>query len=127
MELSADESAYSTNRRSTMKLLAVLGGLGAFSSRAVADEDGGDGDEDGGDGDEDEENDTSNEPEQPVGTEELLQFLAAVYGDQLTNDQLVELEDDVAANRGHAEALDAVDLDNGDDMATTFAAYRGSD
>lgn len=120
MELSTDESAYSTNRRSTMKLLAVLGGLGAFSSRAVADED-------GGDGDEDEENDTSNEPEQPVGTEELLQFLAAVYGDQLTNDQLVELEDDVAANRGHAEALDAVDLDNGDDMATTFAAYRGSD
>lgn len=111
----------SISRRSTIQLLAVLGSLGAFSSTAVADGDDQDGERDG-----DEPNEEAESADPPAGTEELLEYLAARYGDQLTDERLGDLEESVAGNLRNAETLDDVDLDNGDDLAVTFTAYRGS-
>ncbi|SFR66677.1 hypothetical protein SAMN04487947_3337 [Halogeometricum rufum] len=103
-----------------MQLLTAVAGAGAFSGAAVADEDE-ETDSEEGDEDGDEER-----PDRPVGTRELLDYLGARYGDQLADADLDELADDVAGNVRRAQALDGVELENGDDMALTFRAYRGS-
>lgn len=108
------------SRRSAMQLLTAVAGAGAFSGAAVADEDE-ETDSEEGDEDGDEER-----PDRPVGTRELLDYLGARYGDQLADADLDELADDVAGNVRRAQALDGVELENGDDMALTFRAYRGS-
>lgn len=110
------------SRRSAMQLLGALGGVGAFSRGAVADEQSDDGSQESGNDGRDEESNSA----RPVGTEELLRYLAARYGDLLSEEDIEALEEDVADNLGNAEALDAVELDNGDDLAVTFEAYRGS-
>lgn len=107
------------SRRSAMQLLTALAGAGAFSGSAVADER----DESETEG---EENEDAETPDHPVGTEELLDYLAVRYGDILSDEDLEELTDDVAGNREAAQAMDGVDLENGDDMALVFEAYRGS-
>ena len=125
-ELSAEgadngtKSEHMIGRRSVLQVLTALGGVGAFSSTGVAQEQDGD-DQEGQGGDQE-----GGEPDQPVGTEELLQYLAARYGDQLSDDQIAELEDNVAGNIRTAQTLDTVELQNGDDMALTFVPYRGS-
>lgn len=117
---SRDKKGHMIGRRSVLQVLTALGGVGAFSSTGVAQEQDED-DQEGQDGDQEEA-----ESELPVGTEALLQYLAAKYGDQLTDEQIAELEDDVAGNIETAQTLDTVDLQNGDDMALTFVPYRGS-
>ena len=103
-----------------MQLLTAVAGAGAFSGAAAADEDEEtESDSESGEGDEE-------RPDRPVGTRELLDYLGARYGDQLADADLDELADDVAGNVRRAQALDGVELENGDDMALTFRAYRGS-
>lgn len=63
--------------------------------------------------------------DQPVGTEALLSYLEAKYGDMLTEDDLSTLEEEVAGNIATAQALDETALANGDDMALRFEPYRG--
>jgi hypothetical protein len=109
------------SRRSAMQLLTAVAGAGAFSGAAVADED----EEAASESDEGDEG-ADERPDRPVGTRELLDYLGARYGDQLTGADLDELADDVAGNVRRAQALDEVELENGDDMALTFRAYRGS-
>lgn len=106
------------SRRSAMQLLTAVAGAGAFSGAAAADEDE-ETESDSEEGDEE-------RPDRPVGTRELLDYLGARYGDQLADADLDELADDVAGNVRRAQALDGVELENGDDMALTFRAYRGS-
>lgn len=101
-----------------MQLLTAVAGAGAFSGAAAADEDE-ETESDSEEGDEE-------RPDRPVGTRELLDYLGARYGDQLADADLDELADDVAGNVRRAQALDGVELENGDDMALTFRAYRGS-
>lgn len=108
---------YTIDRRSTLALLGALGSAGIFSSAGSADSAASDTHED---------IDVSVDDDRPVGTEALLQLIADEYGDVLTEEQINELEADVANNRESASALRAFDLVNGDDMATTFKAYRGS-
>lgn len=114
------KSGHVIGRRSVLQVLTALGGVGAFSCTSIAQEQDEDNQEGQGGDQEDEES------ELPVGTEELLQYLAAKYGNQLTDEQIAELEDNVAGNVETAQTLDTVDLQNGDDMALTFVPYRGS-
>lgn len=113
---SPDRTGHAIGRRSVLQVLTALGGIGAFSGAASASVDDAGGvdpmqmDEDDG----------------PVGTEELLAYLAAKYGDVLTDEQIAELEGDVAGNVETAGAIDAVDLRNGEDMALSFEPFRGS-
>ncbi|QLH77499.1 hypothetical protein HZS55_09415 [Halosimplex rubrum] len=65
------------------------------------------------------------EQDQPVGTEALLSYLEAKYGDMLTEADLSTLEEEVAGNISTAQALDDTALANGDDMALRFEPYRG--
>jgi hypothetical protein len=110
------DDRYSINRRSTLGLLAALSSAGLFASSGAA--------QAGQEGDVDDA--VSVSADQPVGTETLLQLIVAEYGELLTNEQISQLEDDVASNREAAQELRAFDLANGDDMAVTFRAYRGS-
>ena len=70
--------------------------------------------------------DVSVDADRPVGTEALLQLIEDEYGDLLSSEDLEQLEEEVADNREAANTLRDFDLANGDDMATTFRAYRGS-
>lgn len=118
-ESSAEE--FRISRRSTLALSTALAGVGLFSSAKAAE------DLEENDGDtEDDDLDVSVDSDRPAGTEALLQLIADEYGDVLTAEQLSELEDDVASNREAAQTLRAFELANGDDMAMTFRAYRGS-
>lgn len=102
------------DRRSTLGLLAALGGAGLLAGHGAAEE---------GEASED---DLSVDDDRPVGTEALLRLIVAEYGELLTDEQIAELEENVASNREEAAELRAFDLANGDDMAVTFRAYRGS-
>lgn len=115
-----EESRYMINRRSTLALSAILGSAGFLSSAQAAKE------LEDSDSNEEDDIDVSVDADRPAGTEALLQLIADEYGDVLTDEQLSRLEDDVASNRESAQTLRAFELANGDDMATTFKAYRGS-
>jgi hypothetical protein len=113
-------------RRSVLQLLTAIGAVGATASAggaaptdaaAVEDRDAlpVTGPSDVADQDQD----------QPVGTEALLSYLEAKYGDMLTEEDLSTLEEEVAGNIATAQALDDTALANGDDMALRFEPYRG--
>ncbi len=100
------------NRRTTLQLLAVMGGVGAFASTGGA------------------ETDTTEQAKQepaPNGTDALLSYIEANFGDQLSDDDLDHVRDDIASDLRNAKALDAVELDYTVDPAFTFRAYRGDD
>lgn len=118
-------SDHFVSRRSAMQLLGALAGAGAFSGAAVAEDEEGEGQAKQG-GDERDEAEDEESPAPPVGTEQLLNYLAARYGDVLSEEDVEALREDVAGNLRNAQAMDEVDLANGDDMALTFRAYRGS-
>jgi Mrp family chromosome partitioning ATPase len=105
-------SSPSINRRSALGLLAALGSAGLFATPSAADEH--------------EPDDVSVDDDRPVGTEALLQLIEDEYGDLLTDEDIAQLEEEVASNRESARTLRDFDLANGDDMAMTFRAYRGS-
>lgn len=63
----------------------------------------------------------------PAGTVELLAYLDAQYGDRFDTDRREELRDRVGSLRGIGETLSEADLENGDEPAFTFAAYRGDE
>lgn len=116
-----DQETHATDhlisRRSALQLLTALAGAGAFSGAAVADD---------GNEEEAETEDGDDDSARPVGTDALLNYLAAKYGEILSEEDIDTLADDVAENVQTAQTLDAVDLANGDDMALVFQAYRGS-
>lgn len=63
----------------------------------------------------------------PAGTVELLAYLDAQYGDRFDAERREQLRDRVASVREAGESLSEADLDNGDEPAFTFAAYRGEE
>ena len=108
----SDKTPLSIDRRSTLGLIAALGSAGMFATPSAADEH--------------DPADVSVDADRPVGTEALLQLIEDEYGDLLSSEDLEQLEEEVADNREAANTLRDFDLANGDDMATTFRAYRGS-
>jgi len=100
------------SRRSTLGMFAALGGAGLFGTPAAADEH--------------DPEDVSVDDDRPVGTEALLQLIEDEYGDMLTEEDIEQLEGEVASNREVSMSMRDFDLANGDDMAMTFRAYRGS-
>lgn len=80
---------------------------------------------------------TSNEPDGqdvesddggvPAGTVELLAYLDAQYGDRFDTDRRDALRDRVGSLREVGETVSEADLENGDEPAFTFAAYRGEE
>ena len=109
---SGGKTSASLSRRSTIGLFAALGSAGLFGTPAAADEH--------------DPEDVSVEDDRPVGTEALLQLIEDEYGDMLTDEDIEQLEAEVASNRQVAMSVRDFDLANGDDMAMTFRAYRGS-
>lgn len=63
----------------------------------------------------------------PPGTEGLLAYVEANYGDQLSDEQLDGVQEGIAGNLRAAAAVDEVDLDYTTGPAFTFTAYRGDD
>lgn len=124
----SDEDTERYDRRSFMAITGVAGGLGAFASgggAGVSDreerfrknetEDGSEGDN-GEDGD---------DADLPTGTEALVGYIEANYGDRLSEGDLASIEADVAADLGAAAAVSEVPLENGDAPAFDFEVYRG--
>jgi hypothetical protein len=107
-------------RRSVLQLLTALGAVGTVGSGAAA------GPDDAGATNVTSPTDIAARQDQPVGTEALLSYLEAKYGDMLTEENLATLEEEVAGHLGAAEGLDDASLGNGDDMALRFEPYRGS-
>lgn len=85
------------------------------------------GDETPPDTDADEQDSESDDGAVPPGTVELLAFLDAQYGGRFDADRRDQLRDSVAGLRENGEALREADLENGDEPAFTFAAYRGEE
>lgn len=106
------DSGTMINRRSALGLFAALGSAGLFTGASAAEEH--------------EDDDVSVSSDRPVGTEALLQLIVDEYGELLTDEQIGQLEEEVASHRESAQELRAFELANGDDMATTFRAYRGT-
>lgn len=67
------------------------------------------------------------EEEEPPGTEALLDYVEARWGDRLSEDEREQVRSSIAGNLRAASALDEVDLTNGDGPALRFHAYRGPD
>ena len=112
-EKNTDSSlALSLNRRSTLGLFAALSAAGLSATPSAADEH--------------DSEDVSVDDDRPVGTEALLQLIEDEYGDMLTDEDIAQLEEEVASIREASLTLRDFDLANGDDMALTFRAYRGS-
>lgn len=63
----------------------------------------------------------------PPGTVELLASLDAQYGDRFDAERREQLRDRVAAIRSAGETVSEADLENSDEPAFTFAAYRGEE
>lgn len=120
----AAEGLVST-RRAALALLGSVGGAGLFASGTSAETD----PETAIEPTEAEATlaEQAEEPDLPDGTEALVAFLEAKYGDQLTREELNELRGDVAGNIRAARALDEVELANGTGPAYTFRAYRGEE
>lgn len=114
----SDEETH-INRRTTLQLLAVVGGAGAFASTGGAEMDAVRRSTEAAP--------RAKETPVPVGTDALLSFIEATYGDRLDEDELDRIGDDIASDRRSAEALDAVELDYTVSPAVTFHAYREDD
>lgn len=106
--------SFALGRRS---LLRALGATGAAS--ALADPVGA--------GDTTEASTTTTNEEVPPGTEALLGYVEANYGDQLNEEQLADVKGDIAANLRAAAAVEEVSLDYTTGPAFTFTAYRADD
>ncbi len=65
--------------------------------------------------------------EEPPGTEALLDYVEARWGDRLSEDEREQVRSSIAGNLRAASALDEVDLGNGDGPALRFHPYRGSE
>ena len=116
---SAHDGGTNINRRTTLQLLAVMGGVGAFASTGGAETDTAPQSTDA----------TERAKQEPVpdGTDALLSYIEANFGDQLSDDDLDHVRGDIASDLRNAKALDAVELDYTVDPAFTFRAYRGDD
>lgn len=63
----------------------------------------------------------------PAGTVELLAYLDAKYGDRFDTERRDELRERVAGFQEAGETLSEAGLENGDEPAFSFAAYRGEE
>lgn len=64
---------------------------------------------------------------EPAGTVELQALLDAQYGDRFDTERREELRDSVASLRKACRTVNEADLENSDEPAFTFAAYRGDE
>lgn len=62
--------------------------------------------------------------DRPTGTEALAEFVEARYGERLDEPRREELRDRIAEYREAGEELEAFGLENGDEPAFAFRAYR---
>jgi len=111
-------------RRSVLQLLTAIGAVGATASAGGAAPTDSTGVEDRDALPVTGPSDVADQ-DQPVGTEALLSYLEATYGEMLTEEDLSTLEEEVAGNIATAQALGETALANGDDMALRFEPYRG--
>lgn len=121
------------DRRSFMAITGTAGGLGAFASGADASGFGGrfaktDAADEGDSKEESsDEEGGGNHADFPIGTEALLGYIEANYGDRLSEEELQSIEADIAADLEAAAAVNDVPLENGDAPAFGFEVYRGEE
>lgn len=63
--------------------------------------------------------------EEPAGTEALVDYVEARWGDLLSAEDREQVRASVAGNLRAASALDEVELQNADEPAFAFSPYRG--
>lgn len=63
--------------------------------------------------------------EEPPGTDALVEYVRARWGDRLSDDELEQIRSSVAGQLRAASSIAEVPLENGDGPATAFRAYRG--
>ena len=107
-------------RRSFLALVGVAVGSGAVGS-VVANDDEDEAEPNG----EDETN--GGETEGPPGTDALFGYIEARYGDRLDGGRHEEVTEQIAGSLESAAAISEVDLENGDEPAFRFSAYRGDE
>ncbi len=132
----ASEGMEGYDRRSFMAVAGVAGGFGAFARGTGASVSGfgerfakNDAANDDADSDGDDEGDGNNEGvgDLPIGTEALVGYVEAHYGDRLSESDLESIEADIAADLEAAAAVSEVPLENSDAPAFGFAVYRGDE
>lgn len=107
------------DRRSFLTLVGAAVGAGAVGSVAAEDEE----DENGENG----QSEDDTETEQPPGTDALFGYIEALYGDRLDAEQREEVTAQIAGSLESAAAIGEVELENGDEPAFRFQAYRGEE
>lgn len=65
--------------------------------------------------------------EEPAGTEALLDYVRAVYGDRLGGDELEVVREEIASYLRAAQTVRGFPLENGDPPAFEFRAWRAAD
>jgi hypothetical protein len=116
------KSSPNADRRSFLALVGVAVGTGAVGSVAADDQ----GDDEAGTSEDEDEID-GGEAERPPGTDALLGYIEARYGDRLDEDQRAEVAEQIAGSLESAAVIGEVDLENGDEPAFRFSAYRGDE
>ncbi|WP_224270562.1 hypothetical protein [Haloprofundus salinisoli] len=102
--------------------LAAAGFLGSAESAAALDDDG-----DTPDGGPTDADTAAQQEDVPVGTDALLAYVEANYGDQLSDDQLDAVRTRIAGILASGEAAAEFDLAYTTDPAYTFEPYRGEE
>lgn len=67
------------------------------------------------------------EEEAPPGTDALLDYVRARYGERLDEEALEIVREEIAGSLRSAEALREVPLENGDEPACAFRAWRADE
>ncbi|WP_117593699.1 hypothetical protein [Haloprofundus halophilus] len=110
-------------RRTVLGALAAAGFLGSAEAAAAAENDAGT-----GDGDDSADSAAATQQEDvPVGTDALLAYVEANYGDQLSDDQLDAVRTRLAGILASGGAVGEFDLAYTTDPAYTFEPYRGEE
>ncbi|WP_224333298.1 hypothetical protein [Haloprofundus halobius] len=123
-ETNSRKAPTGLRRRTVLGALAAAGFVGSAESVAAAKDD----DADGGDAcDADDADNAAQEGDVPVGTDALLAYIEANYGDQLSDDQLDAVRERIAGILASGEAVGEFDLAYTTDPAYTFEPYRGED
>ncbi|WP_224448219.1 hypothetical protein [Haloprofundus salilacus] len=117
------ESTDSTGfrRRTVLGALAAAGFVGSAESVAAENDSASDGD-DAVDADA-----VAQQEDVPVGTDALLAYVEANYGDQLSDDQLDAVRTRLAGILASGEAVGKFELAYTTDPAYTFEPYRGEE
>lgn len=121
-ETNSRKAPTGLRRRTVLSALAAAGFLGSTESAAAENDD------DAIDGDDSADADAAaQQADVPVGTDALLAYVEANYGEQLNDDQLDDIRTRIAGILASGEAVGEFELAYTTDPAYAFEPYRGEE